>query len=99
MDLKFYASVLTTIKRETDKRDVLYTHGIDLVNYENAYTEQLLSVIQHNLEFLSRDDLDWWLYDDVEKVYYYTDPKREVDVSDALVFLRHLYTMNVTRGL
>ncbi len=88
--IKYYSKVLERIKKEHEKRNILYDHGVDLINYQNEYTTLLLESIVFELPFLSDEDLGWWLYEDVTKVYYMKD-ETVVSVRTAFEFLTNLY--------
>ncbi len=89
--IEYYSKVLDRIKAEHNKRNILYSHyHIDLINYENEYTTLLLETIVYELFFANKDDIDWWLYEDVEKVYYLEDDS-VVNVEDSQDFLRSCY--------
>lgn len=91
MDIKFYADVLNRIKAESDKRMEIYKHGVDLINYENEYSTLVIDLILKHLPFMKKDDLEWWLYEDVEKIYYFPDDLN-IDLSKAVDFLEYHYT-------
>ncbi len=89
--IKYYSKVLERIKKEHEKRNVLYDHyHIDLINYENEYTTLLFESIIFELPFLSEEDLGWWLYEDVKKEYYLKDDSI-VNVENSQDFLSFCY--------
>jgi len=84
---RFCASILDRIKKEIDKRNVLYDHGVDLINYENEYTTCLMDCLVHILDKKNiKEDIEWWLYEDVDKEMWINEIK--YDVSDSYEFLK-----------
>ena len=89
---------LEFLKIECNKRDEIYKHGVDLINYENHYSKVALDFIAFNLflmnkknkksEEIIREDIDWWLYEDVEKKIWIK--KKEYDVEKAENFVKFL---------
>lgn len=57
--------ILKAIEKEIKKRDMLLINcGVDLANYENAYSSALLDLVKDLLND-KNSMLDWWLYDSV----------------------------------
>jgi len=89
---------LELLKKEVDKRDIVYEHGVDLINYENYYTKTALDLIAFNLFLMNkknekseeqiRSDIDWWLYEDVEKKIWIN--KKEYNVEKAKNFVKFI---------
>ena len=76
--------VLKRLKDEVAKRDLIYEHGVDLINYENTYTACCLELLSE-VSNIPIDDIDWWLYEDVDKIYYLNDDKEiSVDTAEEL---------------
>ena len=63
---------LAGIKKESDRRDIFYENGIDLINYENGYQIELLNILKVIMED-KYDNISWWLYENVEKIIYFKD--------------------------
>lgn len=89
---------LEKMKREVEKRNVIYEHGVDLVNYENLYTDVCLDLLCHSLflmnkktlrtESMLRKEVEWWLWEDVEKYYKIGEVTYKVEkASDFVKFL------------
>jgi hypothetical protein len=85
-DIGFYASILSIMKEEHEKRNVLYEHGVDLLNYNDMYYNCLMNVLVYNLDMDMREPIEWWLYEDVEKVVEFNGV--EYDVSNPVDFLK-----------
>lgn len=71
----------------------LYGMGVNLMELDDTYTtltEDSIAflICGDNLEFYKaiREDIGWWLYDDVKKIITLKD-KSEVDVTDAESFV------------
>lgn len=89
---------LNLLKEETNKRLTIYNQGIDLINYENNYTKVALDLITFNLFLMNKktkkseedikEEIGWWLYEDVEKKYWVG--KKEYDVKDAKDFIKFM---------
>lgn len=89
---------LTMLKEEIDKRENLFKYGVDLINYENLYTEAVLDIITFNIYLINkkyeksekeiREYLEWWLYEDVEKKIWID--KRIYKVDNPQKFLNFL---------
>lgn len=67
------AQCLTTLKAETEKRDEIYKHGVDLSNYDQTYITELIGLIVFLIEKDVKDEIEWWIYENVEKVYSFND--------------------------
>lgn len=71
----------------------LYGMGVNLMELDNTYTtltEDSIAflICGDNLEFYKaiREDIGWWLYDDVEKIITLKDESK-VDVTEAETFV------------
>jgi len=83
---RFCADILDRIKKEIDKRNVLYDHGVDLINYENEYTACLMDTLVYILDKKGiKEDIEWWLYEDGKDLWI-NDVKK--DVTDSYEFLK-----------
>ena len=100
---KLIIESLEKMKKEVEKRNGIYEHGIiDLVNYEvnyeNLYTVVCLDLLCHSLflmnkktlrtEDMLRKEVEWWLWEDVEK--YYKIGKVTYKVEKASDFVKFL---------
>lgn len=88
---------LERMKKEINKRDELFKHGVDLSNYENEYSSISLDLIiflmgktEKNISY--KEEVEWWLYENVDKIYYITEnnEKLKCDVDSALDFINFL---------
>lgn len=79
---------LNGIKAESDKRDVFYSHGIDLINYENGYQTELLNLLKVIMND-KYETISWWLFEDVEKIIYFKNGKQRdlTKVEDLVKYL------------
>ena len=72
----------------------------DYIRWDNA-TDNLNKACNSLLDILFEDDivdlLVWWLYEDVEKIIYYQNPKGkdeiEEDLSNVVDFVNYLFTI------
>lgn len=71
----------------------LYGMGVNLMELDNTYTtltEDSIAflICGNNLEFYKaiREDIGWWLYDDVEKIITLKDESK-VDVTESETFV------------
>lgn len=91
---------LNLMKKEFDKRNFIYQHGVDLSNYDNHDTEAALKMLVAFSPF-TKDDLEWWLYDLSEKKIMIKDDKNSeeitYDVSKAEDFLDLMDKINVEK--
>tara|TARA_B100000700_G_scaffold230615_1_gene255074 strand:+ start:38083 stop:38577 length:495 start_codon:yes stop_codon:yes gene_type:complete len=62
----------------------LKNYGIELTNFENFY-EQLSIILISRLAKKEIEEINWWLYEDVEKIYYVDE--KQYNVEKALDFL------------
>lgn len=69
VDIKIITESLDSLKKEGDKRDEIYKHGVDLSNYENEYSIVAINLLVHMLGGY-KDEVEWWLYENVDKVYF-----------------------------
>lgn len=89
---------LIAIKKEQKKRnDILYQSGVDLINYENEYTDVAIKLLVFNITALSKkteaevkDWLEWWLFEDVPKIIYFDNKTRELNVEKPKAILKYL---------
>jgi hypothetical protein len=80
--IKFCANILNDIKNEINKRNIIYDYGVDLSNYENEYTICLMKCLVFILNKDNiKDDIEWWLYEDVDKIMWINDKKYNVQNS------------------
>jgi len=89
---------LKILKKEVDKRNVIYEYGVDLINYENAYSQAAIEMIVYSLFLMNKttekseaqikDEVGWWLYEDVEKKYWVK--KKEYNVEKAEDFVKFI---------
>jgi len=90
--LDLFTSILGKMKQEVEKRDVLYAHGVDLINYQNIYYDCLMDTFEFEKKGI-KDEVEWWLYDSVEKKYWVKEV--EYDVSDPKDFLKFIFSENI----
>lgn len=62
----------------------LRDYGIDLTNFENYYEILLINLVSR-LSGKEKDEVEWWLYENVEKIYYLGE--KEYNVEKAIDFL------------
>ena len=91
MDKKVKEAVIKAlkgIKKESEKRDIFYDNGIDLINYENGYQEELLNLLKVVMQD-TYNNISWWLYEDVEKIIYFKNGKKRdlTKVEDLIKYL------------
>jgi signal recognition particle GTPase len=60
------------------------TDGFSVVDIGNYVAEELIDMININLELEDTNLLDWWLYEDVEKIIYIDDKPIKVETLDEL---------------
>ena len=60
------------------------TDGFSVVDIGNYVAEELIDMININLELEDTNLLDWWLYEDVEKIIYIDDKPVKVGTLDEL---------------
>lgn len=86
---------LNTLKKEINKRDEIYKYGVDLSNYNNEGIRVALEMITYNLFLMNkqvqkseeqiRDLIDWWLYENVDKVIHVNKKKYNVESSKSFI--------------
>lgn len=81
---------LTGIKQEQEKRNEIYKHGVDLINYENGYLTELLDLITFLLGKDKKEEVDWWLFEDVDKIYYFNDGREDKNVNNVRDFVEYM---------
>jgi hypothetical protein len=96
MKLEFAIECLQKMQEENEKRKDIYKYGVDLANYENKYFEVAIDLLSavflnfskndfHNEKYI-KDCIEWWLFEDVEKILI-LDNEKEVDVTKARDFV------------
>ena len=83
------AKSLNILKDEHNKKDKLYEYGIDLINYEREYLTGFIDLISFLTGKDSQEEIEWWIYEDVEKIYYMPDGT-QVNVKKAEDLLEYL---------
>lgn len=79
---------MKVLKKQYDKKDEIRQHGVDLTNFENLGDQHLIKIIAEVLH-CEVNDVEWWLFENVEKTYFVTKSggsKSEIDVSTAEKF-------------
>lgn len=84
VDIKFVANILNKMKQESDKRNVLYEHGVDLINYENLYQDCLMDFLEFYTG-ITRDEFDWWLYEMVPKIVWLKNEEFNVELAEDFI--------------
>jgi len=69
---------LKGLKEELEKRNEIYQYGIDLANYENGYLKVALELIYFLFDNKIDNEVDWWLFEGVKKVYYERDDYEKI---------------------
>lgn len=86
--LMISATLLQNIKDEYLKSheaySTLYSIGIDVANYENKSLDFVVFFLADFLE-LKTEEIDWWLFESVDKIYYVND--KEFNVENAFDFI------------
>ena len=103
MKKKFAIEALKKIKEISEKTHTLYKLGVDLIEFENGtelLTKSLALLLVGEKDYKEAiDDIDWWLYEDVEKKIY-LNGKKTIDVETAEQFVDWLvdwYKKDVTK--
>lgn len=90
MKKKFAIEALKKIKEISEKTHTLYKLGVDLIEFENGtelLTKSLALLLVGEKDYKEAiDDIDWWLYEDVEKKIY-LNGKKTIDVETAEQFV------------
>lgn len=91
MDKKLKEAVIKAlkgIKAEVDKRNEIYQHGIDLINYENGYQTELLNLLKVIMND-KYNNISWYLYEDAPKIIYFKNGKQRdlTKVEDLVKYL------------
>lgn len=60
------------------------TNGFWVVDIGSCVAEELIDMININLELEDTNLLDWWLYEDVEKIIYVDDKPIKVETLNEL---------------
>lgn len=103
MKKKFAIESLKKIKEISEKTHTLYKLGVDLIEFENGtepLTKSIALLLVGEKDYKEAiDDIDWWLYEDVEKKIY-LNGKKTIDVETAEQFVDWLvdwYKKDVTK--
>jgi len=72
VDIRLITNILGRMKNEANKRSKIYKYGVDLANYENGYLESLIDLVSHILHD-KKEEIEWWLFEDVKKQYFIKD--------------------------
>ena len=77
--IKFLSDILERMRKEVNKRSEIYKHGVDLANYENKFTSCAVDLLDNLFDGKAKEEIEWWLWDNVDKVYY-----KEIDSDEIL---------------
>lgn len=84
--LESFKKSIETIEKYNDLQDELYktlnkiTDGNFIVTIGDTLIADILRLLQESLN--DEDDwIGWWMYEDVEKIIYYSAENRQVDVT------------------
>lgn len=77
---------LNNIKKESERCHELYKLGVDLSNYEEGITTSCIEMISI-LIGTEKEEVEWWLFDQVDKIYYFDNMKTKFDVNKAEDFV------------
>jgi hypothetical protein len=88
-DLDLITSSLDIMKEEALKRSDIYKYGVDLDNYENLYYDVSINLIVHLLGGF-REEVEWWLHENVEKKYSHNNGAPDVLVEDSRDFVNYI---------
>lgn len=80
---------LDDMKAEINKRNVIAQYGVDLANYENTYFTVSLNLLTHLLGG-GEEEINWWLFESVDKVYFHTDGRPDANVENSSDFIDYL---------
>jgi len=103
MKKKFAIGALKKIKEISEKTHTLYKLGVDLIELENGtepLTKSIALLLVGEKDYKEAiDDIDWWLYEDVEKKIYLKGKKTiEVETAEQFVdWLVDWYKKDVTK--
>ena len=102
---KYIIDTLKKIKEIDEKVQVLYKHGVDIIELENGISqlERSISVVirqEEDEKFKCiQDFVGWWLYETVEKIIWYGSKEEieanpndveRVDLTDLETFVDYL---------
>lgn len=80
----FCADILERMKKENEKRNVLYEHGVDLCNYQNDYFTCAIDSVEFMLSGW-KDEIEWWLFESVEKRYWLDKVEHNVEKAEDFI--------------
>lgn len=88
-DQAFCVDILLKMKAEHEKRCKVYDlYGVNMSNYENIMTECLMACLLKILKMDVQEEIEWWLYESSEKIYYIGEDSYLVEQpSDFIKFL------------
>jgi hypothetical protein len=94
---EFAVRALLELKDYQDKVNQLYKLKIDLIDFTNptSLVEEALGLMfsndKENYKYVL-DNIQWWLYDDVDKIIYYgKDHKKEKSLKKVEDFVNYLW--------
>lgn len=90
---KVTIDTLNSIKKSVENNDNAYKLGIDLTNFDSELTANCVNVLSL-LTNIPVDEINWWLFEDVKKIYYVTNKdgtKEHFDVSSPEKFYDYYF--------
>jgi hypothetical protein len=86
------AELKKAVIKEDEIKDKLYELDIDIMNMENKSTAILMNLLTIELDCLS-DDIEWWLYEKVEKEYSFGDGRPSINIESAADFVNYYWSL------
>ena len=63
---KIIALTLSKMKKEQEKKSMIYSEGVDLTNYQNGFYEAVMDTVVYIIgknEKVVREYIEWWLFE------------------------------------
>lgn len=86
ISLESFKKSIEVIRKYNDLQEELYktlskiTDGNFIVTVGDELIADILRLLQESLND-ENDWIDWWMYEDVEKIVYYPDENKKVDIT------------------
>lgn len=89
--IEFISNTLDELKVISSNQQKLYELGVNLIDYNdgvNLLEKALTLLLTNNVENipLIKGDIEWWLYENVNKIIYYNDAE-PINVTTSIDFV------------
>jgi len=84
--IEFCANILNemyvAVEKHNNLTDLLYQNDIDIINMEIGLFDTSIKMLSYIMGFDVKPDIEWWLFEDSEKIIYINEESWDVSTED-----------------